>query len=78
MNIYKENGYENRRDYLESLCEEYDRDTVYSLASILGSSEDFDGLITSLEDEADSIAYAENAAEDAANRRLSSDHYSSW
>jgi hypothetical protein len=51
MNIYKENGFENRRDYLESLCEEYDREAVYALASILGSSEDFDGLITSLEDE---------------------------
>ena len=50
MSIYKENGFENRRDYLESLCEEYDRDTVYALASILGSSEDFDGLVTSLED----------------------------
>lgn len=51
MNIYKENGFENRRAYLESLCEEYDRDTVFTLASILGSSEDFDGLVTSLEDE---------------------------
>ena len=51
MNIYKENGFENRRAYLESLCEEYDRDTVYALASILGSSEDFDGLVTTLEDE---------------------------
>jgi len=50
MSIYTENGFENRRDYLESLCEEYDRDTVFTLASILGSSEDFDGLITSLED----------------------------
>jgi hypothetical protein len=49
--IYKENGFENRRDYLESLCEEYDREAVYALAEILGSSEDFDGLITSLEDE---------------------------
>ena len=51
MNDYTANGYANRRAYLESLCEEYDRDTVYALASILGSSEDFDGLITSLEDE---------------------------
>ena len=51
MSIYTENGFENRRDYLESLCEEYDRDTVYALAGILGSSEDFDGLVTSLEDE---------------------------
>lgn len=53
MNIYQENGYQNRRDYLESLCEDYPRDAVYALASILGSSEDFDGLITSLEDEYD-------------------------
>jgi hypothetical protein len=51
MNQYTENGFANRRDYLESLCEEYDRDTVFTLASILGSSEDFDGLVTSLEDE---------------------------
>jgi hypothetical protein len=50
MSIYKENGFENRRAYLESLCEEYPRDTVYALAGILGSSEDFDGLLTSLED----------------------------
>jgi hypothetical protein len=53
MNNYTANGFANRRDYLESLCEEYDRDTVYMLAGLLGSSEDFDGLITSLEDYAD-------------------------
>jgi hypothetical protein len=51
MSIYKENGFENRRAYLESLCEEYPRDAVYALASVLGSNEDFDGLITTLEDE---------------------------
>ena len=50
MNEYQLNGYANRREYLESLCEEYPRDIVYALADILGSSEDFDGLITSLED----------------------------
>jgi hypothetical protein len=52
MSIYKENGYENRRDYLDSLADDFgvDRQTVYSLASILGSSEDFDGLVTALED----------------------------
>jgi hypothetical protein len=51
MSIYKENGFENRRAYLESLCEEYPRDAVYALAGVLGSNEDFDGLITTLEDE---------------------------
>jgi hypothetical protein len=50
LNEYQLNGYANRREYLESLCEEYDRLIVYSLASILGASEDFDGLLTSLED----------------------------
>ena len=53
MNDYTANGFANRRAYLESLCEEYDRDIVYMLADLLGSSEDFDGLITGLEDYAD-------------------------
>ena len=50
MNEYQINGFENRRAYLESLCEEYDRTIVYTLAHMLGPSEDFDGLVTSLED----------------------------
>ena len=52
-NDYTANGYANRRDYLESLAEDYDRSTVFFLASVLGESEDFDGLITALEDHAD-------------------------
>ncbi len=52
MNAYKEHGYSSRRDYLQSLAEEFDidRDTVYMMADLLGSTEDFDGLVTSLED----------------------------
>ena len=50
MNEYQANGYANRRAYLESLCEEYDRTIVYALAGVLGASEDFDGLVTTLED----------------------------
>ena len=50
MNDYTNNGFANRRAYLESLCEEYDRDTVLMLAGLLGPSEDFDGLVTALED----------------------------
>jgi hypothetical protein len=53
MNAYTENGFANRREYLESLAEEYPRDAVFALADILGPNEDFDGLITSLEDEFD-------------------------
>ena len=52
MSIYEENGYVNRKEYLESLAEEYglDYETVRMAASLLGSSEDFAGLITTLED----------------------------
>lgn len=52
MSIYTDNGYKNRKDYLNNLADEFgvDVDTVYQLASILGADEDFDGLVTSLED----------------------------
>ena len=52
MDAYTENGYASRRDYLDSLAEDFDidRDTVYMMADLLGPTEDFDGLVTSLED----------------------------
>ena len=50
LNEYQLNGFANRKEYLESLCEEYPREIVYALADILGKNEDFDGLVTSLED----------------------------
>lgn len=55
MSIYTDEGHENRRAYLDSVADEYGltRETVYTLASILGSSEDFDGLLTACEDAAD-------------------------
>ena len=53
MNDYQANGYANRKEYLLSLCEEYDRTIVFTLADMLGASEDFDGLITALEDYAE-------------------------
>ena len=53
INSYTDNGFKNRKEYLESLCEEYDSSTVYALADMLGPNEDFDGLVTSLEDYAD-------------------------
>lgn len=51
-NIYQRNGYRNRTDYLESLAEEYsiDMDTVNMLADLLGPNEDFDGLVTEIQD----------------------------
>lgn len=52
MSVYTDNGYESRKDYLESLAEDNGLpvDTVFMLASMLGPSEDFDGLVTTLED----------------------------
>jgi len=51
-NLYIENGYKNRRDYLENLAFDMgiDKYIVFSLADLLGSIEDFDGLVSSLED----------------------------
>lgn len=49
-NIYQENGYADRGDYLNCLSEDYSVsiDDVYSLAEILGENEDFDGLVVLL------------------------------
>ena len=51
-NIYTENGYESRKHYLKCLSEDYGVPlaTVVTLAQLYGSDEDFDGLISSLED----------------------------
>lgn len=49
--VYEENGYRDRRDYLDGLAEEYPRGAVMALANMLGPAEDFDGLLTMLEDE---------------------------
>ena len=52
MSIYTDEGYTSRRDYLENLADDMgiDRQTVFTLATMLGSSEDFDGLVTAVED----------------------------
>lgn len=61
MSIYTEEGYTNRRAYLDSLADDFglDRSTVYALAGILGSSEDFDGLVIACENAADELAREE-------------------
>ena len=52
MNAYTAAGYTSRADYLAALSEELDLDldTVLMAADMLGPSEDFDGLVTMLED----------------------------
>ena len=51
-NIYQENGYADRDDYLTCLSEDYgvSIEDVYSLAEMLGENEDFDGLVCASED----------------------------
>lgn len=58
--IYIENGFTNRRAYLENLADEFgiDKETVFMMAQMLGRSEDFDGLVCALEDEADRLCFA--------------------
>ena len=56
MSVYTENGYANRADYLNSLREEYGG-LVDVLITVLPPSEDFDGLVTGLEDAMDSGEY---------------------
>lgn len=53
MTIYQENGYTGRADYLQYLSDYYgmDIEQVYCVADLLGKTEDFDGLVSMLEDE---------------------------
>ena len=47
--IYTDNGYADRAEYLDSLVEEYGS-VVLVLADLLGPDEDFDGLVMALQD----------------------------
>jgi hypothetical protein len=60
QNIYQQHGYQNRDDYLRSLAEEngVPLHIVLTAAAMLGPNEDFDGLVTEIED------YAEMHEED--------------
>ena len=52
---YKLHGYASRQEYLESIADDYgvELETVVMLADLLGPNEDFDGLVTALEDGGD-------------------------
>ena len=60
--IYTDNGFSSRKDYLNSLADDFgiDKNTVYDLASVLGPEEDFDALVTELEDMADDLEETED------------------
>lgn len=52
QSIYEQHGYADRDDYLQSLADDngVDIETVYAVADLLGEGEDFDGLVTSIQD----------------------------
>jgi hypothetical protein len=59
MSVYTRKGYSNRKEYLQALAEDYGLpfDTVLMTAESLGPEEDFDGLVSELEDLSFSGAY---------------------
>ena len=52
MNIYQSEGFATRKQYLEHLAEDFgiSKSDVFMIADLLGENEDFDGLVTTLED----------------------------
>lgn len=52
--IYTRKGYANRAEYLQGLAEEngVDLDIVLAISDILGPYEDFDGLVSMVEEAA--------------------------
>lgn len=50
--IYEEHGFDNRTAYLKDLADIHgiDEQIVFSMADALGMNEDFDGLVTGLQD----------------------------
>ena len=55
MSIYKDEGYENRKDYLNHLADDFgiERDIVYGIASMPVSYTHLTRLVTALEDYAE-------------------------
>ncbi len=52
MSVYTQQGYKDRDDYLKSLAGDLGlpKSLVFDAAYLLGENEDFDGLVTTLED----------------------------
>jgi len=57
IDVYAEHGYKSREHYLDTLAEDLglDVDVVYMTADLYGLSEDFDGLVTTLQDYAEGM-----------------------
>ena len=52
MDIYQENGYDNRAQYLAALADDYgvSLPQVVALANLLSKNEDFDGLVSAVQE----------------------------
>jgi len=48
--VYQDNGYADRDDYINSLRDTYGAEIVNTFLEFMPPSEDFDGLVTDLED----------------------------
>jgi|TARA_R110002096_G_scaffold99886_1_gene221342 hypothetical protein len=50
--VYEDNGYKNRTEYIKGLADEYavPLNIVLMYAQMFGPSEDFDGLVSTLQD----------------------------
>jgi hypothetical protein len=50
--VYEDNGFTNRTEYLWSLTEDHNVsiETVHLYSDLMGPSEDFDGLVSSLQE----------------------------
>ena len=51
MNLYKDNGYKSRTEYLKSLAEEFNISVseVKMISELIGKEEDFDGLVSEIQ-----------------------------
>ncbi len=58
-NIYRENGYQDRSDYLKFLADQYGMSLfeIELISDMLGPEEDFDGLPIALDNEFDRKNY---------------------
>lgn len=52
MSIYTDNGFANRREYFDSLSREFEigTDMISTFADLLGPDEDFDGLVSQIQE----------------------------
>jgi hypothetical protein len=51
VNLYKDNGYKSRTEYLKSLAEEFNISVseVKMISELIGKEEDFDGLVSEIQ-----------------------------